>query len=546
MRAQMAETIATLSAERQVAPAGEWSSQADKVWCLKRDWTDLDFQAGAEANAAQLQSLEDELIARLRQSCSKALHHEASAVSSGDVLARVLDPAVVAFKGSRPPEAVREAVLNDPEVLGSSLDIVGAYLKNYEVDRAARVMETVIDVCRARGGLWRLKALNHLATVRMKQARPAEALVLLEETEAVAAANLRPEDNDEAWEFWETVYRNFGWVLSSLDRGAEAVKYIEQAVAVKERVGRPASWFDLWDLGRMKAALALKNSRAADIEVSAAVVTRALWLHRDAEPSDLVMRAKIWHSVGECSFALGHLAEGHGVPGVQGGGTAGSEPSPATSSKAISHYKKSLKCFKESHKLFKKTEGPHNPLTGGEAEATAWAMIKLGADGEAKEYLFDALEALSKQQSGWGEGDRAEKVAPALAHGMQTVDRILHVHRRTDDREGLTRYFSAIERLCANVCGRLRIKKDRVDSAVYERLVSSCSMVMVASGTEVGQQKSQELIQTYLWDAPDTAQAKLCSQMLRSVRDRDAGSTQEPTEELMRMAAALAAGGKGG
>eukprot|EP00439_Symbiodinium_sp_Y106_P053586 s785_g7.t1 len=38
------------------------------------------------------------------------------------------------------------------------------------VDKAGAVVETVLPYCRTRGGLWQIKALNHLATVRMKQA----------------------------------------------------------------------------------------------------------------------------------------------------------------------------------------------------------------------------------------------------------------------------------------------------------------------------------------------------------------------------------------
>lgn len=34
-------------------------------------------------------------------------------------------------------------------------------------------------------------------------------------------------------------------------------------------------------------------------------------------------------------------------------------------------------------------------------------------------------QALSKQQSGWGDSQRLESEAPALAQAMQTVDRIL-------------------------------------------------------------------------------------------------------------------------
>jgi len=360
-----------------------------------------------------------------------------------------------------------------------------------------------------------LKCLNHLATVRMKQSRPSEALEALREVEAEATCALRPEQHDEAWEFWETVYRNFGWVLSSLGQEQEAIAWIQMAVDVKDRVGEKISWFDLWDIGRMKASVALQRKEPKMIQESQALVTKALWMHRDAEPSDLVMRAKVWHSVGECSFALGHLAE----ESVTGAETLATNPNGACRAvDAKAHYRKALKCFRESHKLFRTTEGPHNPLTGGEAQAASWCLLKLDDAGDAKEFLLNALEALSRQQSGWGDASRGGE-APALAQATLAVDRILEAHRRTSDREGLAKYFQAIERLCASVCGRLRMSKDRVDAGVYEKLVSSCSMVMVAEGSPEGMSKSQELLRRYMWQSPETPQAQLCSELMVSLRD---------------------------
>jgi len=186
---------------------------------------------------------------------------------------------------------------------------------------------------------------------------------------------------------------------------------------------------------------------------------------------------------------------------------------------ALCHYQKALKCFGQSHKLFRKTEGQHNPLTGGEAQAVAWTLMKLGKRDEAKAYLLDALESLSRQQSGWGDGEGLDQQAPALAQAMQTVDRILDAHRLTDDREGLVNYFPALERLCANICKRIQMSKEHADSAVYEKFASSASMIMVASGTPEGVSKSQELLRSYMWERPSTTQAQICSQMMASIRD---------------------------
>eukprot|EP00401_Gymnodinium_catenatum_P062831 CAMPEP_0117620298 /NCGR_PEP_ID=MMETSP0784-20121206/87057_1 /TAXON_ID=39447 /ORGANISM="" /LENGTH=630 /DNA_ID=CAMNT_0005424209 /DNA_START=39 /DNA_END=1928 /DNA_ORIENTATION=- len=512
----------------------------DRAWAMKRDWTDMDFQDGEVANKAKLQEFEDTFVARLRQSCAKVLGTQtelgdaAQQRSGEDVLSRVLAP--LEARKNQPSEGVRAAVLKDPEVLGSALDIVGAYLKNYEIDKAAAIIDTLMPVCRERGGFWRLKALNHLSTVRMKQARPQEALVTLQEIEAFAMASLQPEDMDEAWEFWDVVYRNFAWALSNVERAEESIGYIEKAIAVKERVGRPPSWSDLWDLGRFKATTALARNSPKDIVASQKVVNDALWLHRDAEPSDFVMRAKIWHSVGECSFALGHLAE-------VGPAGAASEVenlnATASSSEAQAHYRKALKCFREAYKLFNKTEGQYNPLTGSEAQAVSWALLKIGSAEDAKPYLLDSLEAYSRQQSGWGKGDGLDANAPALTSAMQVVDRIMEAHRMTEDRAGLEKYFSAIERLCLNISRRLQLSKEQANAAVYEKLVSTCSMVMVASGTERGVAKSQELLRTYMWTQPSTPQARICTEMMQALPSSTPGACGGQDRSSAGMAALL-------
>lgn len=478
----------------------------EKPWCMKRDWTDENFQRGAEANATRLQEFEDILVGKMRESAlnaSSAASASSSdeATSSGDALAHVLG------------YDVRSEVLRDPEILGSALDIVGAYLKNYEVDKACAVMETVLPVCREKGPLWLLKALNHMATVRMKQSLPEEALKCLQEIEVVAGSSLSEPEMDEAWEFWETTYRNFGWIMSSMGRESEAVAYIRRAVDVKERVGLPASWFDLWDLGRMTATSAFKSDDPEKIAECQGTVTRSLWLHSEAEPEDQVMRAKIWHTVGECSFALAHLAEKHHSA------SSGTEiivdlHAPTASPEAREHYRKAVYGLKQAHSLFLKTEGRTNHLTGSAAEAVAWCLLKIGEDEESKDFLLNALEASAAQQNAWGDGvDSAS--APALENAVRVVDQVLEVHRRTDDRWNLIRFFAPIETLCANVAARLGPPSARrADASLRELLVSSCSLLLVAAGTSDGKERAQNLMRQYMVEAPSTQRAQLSRAML--------------------------------
>eukprot|EP00931_Biecheleriopsis_adriatica_P061860 TRINITY_DN37216_c0_g1_i1.p2 TRINITY_DN37216_c0_g1~~TRINITY_DN37216_c0_g1_i1.p2 ORF type:complete len:545 (+),score=159.15 TRINITY_DN37216_c0_g1_i1:93-1727(+) len=524
--------------------AGQSRSQApgagDHAWALKRDWTDTPFQSGAEANKVVLQGFEELLVGCLQRSWVQELGLQSlpeetcsrTSDSSDDVLAEAFTVLSKSAPG-RPSEQLKAAVLGSAEVLGSSLDIVGAYLKNYEVDRAACVLETVLPYCRRKGGLWELKALNHLATVRMKQARPEEALATLRELEALVQEGTQDEAEDAFWEFWETVYRNIAWALAALKREDEAIAYSQKAVEVKQRVGREASWFDLWDLGRNKAVKALRAENAEMIAEAQALITKALWQHREVERDDIVMRAKIWHSVGECSFSLGFLADGSSQQGES--------PTALFKSRASEkHFRKALKCFKESYGLFRKTEGRRNALTGQEAQAVAWTLFKLGDVEETKTYLLDALEALATQQNGWGDGDSE---APALMQAMQTADRLLEAHRRTSDREGLQKYFAPLEQLCANVWGRLCLTKDGEQAVAYEKMVSSCSMLMTASGTDEGFHAGQQLFRKYMWSNPRSEQAQLCMQVMSLKDGHDssaAGYGASPAPDSSLLARALA------
>eukprot|EP00746_Dinoflagellata_sp_MGD_P033854 gnl/MRDRNA2_/MRDRNA2_18085_c0_seq1.p1 gnl/MRDRNA2_/MRDRNA2_18085_c0~~gnl/MRDRNA2_/MRDRNA2_18085_c0_seq1.p1 ORF type:complete len:508 (+),score=105.55 gnl/MRDRNA2_/MRDRNA2_18085_c0_seq1:1-1524(+) len=488
-------------------------AKLESEWAQKREWGDQEFQDGDESNKARLKAFEETLAGRLQTSCEKAIGQVAArrAITGGNSKAGDPDFVVGLLNSTltvRNADAgeVQAEVLDDPKILGSALDIIIAYCKCYEIDKADKVLETVLPACRKRGGLWLLKALNHVVVIRVKQGRPEDALKALQEIDSTVSPKLSEKERDEAWEFWDITYRNFAWVFERLDRQAEAVTYIECCIALKERVGRPASWFDYWDLGRLKARDALNVHDCKGIQESLTSIEKSLVLHRRDASSDKVNEAKILDTMGEYEFALGYLADSGGQPVIP-------DNSVSTNQEAASFYRLALQHFKEAHALFNKTVGEHNHLTGRTAGDVSWASMKLGNDADAKKYLLIALETSSKQQTDWGEGD-VDQQAPALQRAMITVDRILEVHRRTSDHAGLTKYCDAVERLCKNIGNRLVLSKERSDANIYERLVSSCSLVMVGSGQADGMQRSQKLLQRYMWKNPETAQAQLCYSML--------------------------------
>merc|ERR1712176_902475 len=117
------------------------------------------------------------------------------------------------------------------------------------------------------------------------------------------------------------------------------------------------------------------------------------------------------------------------------------------------------------------------------------------------------------------------------------MDRIMEVHRQTNDRDGLAKYFDACERLCKNIHAHLEISKGRHDAPVYERVISASSLIMIASGVEDSMQRSQTLMRRYMWTKPDTIQAQICSEYMLSLPEGPSSSkeaTQSPvTKALM-------------
>merc|ERR1712166_971071 len=74
-----------------------------------------------------------------------------------------------------------DIALQDADCLRAGLDIGIAYIKNYELDRADAVYKYSLPAARNRGMPWNMKCMQDCATLRMKQNRQMDAIVLLEE-----------------------------------------------------------------------------------------------------------------------------------------------------------------------------------------------------------------------------------------------------------------------------------------------------------------------------------------------------------------------------
>ena len=95
----------------------------DKAALLKRNWTDEMFQEGEHLNEEKVAEIE-----------------AAMATDLGN------------FSGG----------LHNGQNLGNALDLVGAYMKNYKLDKADAVLAKCGPFVSHRGGVWMVKWLNHV------------------------------------------------------------------------------------------------------------------------------------------------------------------------------------------------------------------------------------------------------------------------------------------------------------------------------------------------------------------------------------------------
>merc|ERR1740129_1083608 len=100
--------------------------------------------------------------------------------------------------------------LGDAKILGSAIDLAGAYKKNYKLEKGEAVLLRCTRHAEDRSGAWMVKYLNHISQVRMKQRRNVEALEMMYEIESLAYF---PMDEPGASTFYETLYRNMRFMF---------------------------------------------------------------------------------------------------------------------------------------------------------------------------------------------------------------------------------------------------------------------------------------------------------------------------------------------
>eukprot|EP00931_Biecheleriopsis_adriatica_P116539 TRINITY_DN92174_c0_g1_i1.p1 TRINITY_DN92174_c0_g1~~TRINITY_DN92174_c0_g1_i1.p1 ORF type:complete len:536 (+),score=143.80 TRINITY_DN92174_c0_g1_i1:44-1651(+) len=341
----------------------------DKAALLKRNWTDEMFQDGEELN--------EERVAEIEAAMAEGL----GSTGSG---------------------------LSDARNLGNALDLVGAYMKNYKLDKADAVLARCGPFVSARGGVWMVKWLNHISTVRMKQGRHAEALEMLYELELFS-----PYNAEEAPEFFETLYRNLAWALKALGRIDEAAIYFGKMAVASQKGKGQLDWFDCWDIGKLAAAQAYRDSNMEAFRRGRALVEQALTMHIEAEPEDLVMRAKVHDSLAECYLV-------------------------------VQDYPDAEKHYAAAYDLLLSTVGRLSPLFGKQARHAANVRIAQDLHAEALPFLNEALAV------------EASKDAVNAAELMDLVDVLVNAQQRSPSEavEQAPSNHASLKRLQQNMKGR--------------------------------------------------------------------------------------------
>ncbi|CAK9105022.1 unnamed protein product [Durusdinium trenchii] len=437
---------------------------------MRNTWSDIEFGGGEMSNAELVARLERQFAGQLVKSAEVRIRHRQEQQKKGTSKPRETEMQEPAEKGpkndgifdmvlkdcqdvrdlqQRLPPSELTATLNEPRNLGVALDLIGVYLKNYEIDKCDYVLERIVPLARKRGGTWLIKALDKLCAVRMKQFRAYDALVALKEIEENV-----PFQPEEGWEFHDIMYRNFAWCYSSLDEAEKCLEYTRKSVEVKKANGVQPTWFDIWDLGKAHARLGQKTQQREEMKIGYELCVKAGEIHRTAEASDRIMLAKILSNVGEVAMGIGDshfLAE--------------------EKEEARQWYEKAEKPLGESYELHVSSLGPMKPLAGWQAGTMAHCMVRLERWPEAREYLALAL--------------RVECTKDSTTNGslIELLDRVVSCHQELGDMPGMLEYVPDLEEAMRGLKQR---GWDRRERDVYALLLQRISTVLLLASEGTG------------------------------------------------------------
>jgi len=330
-------------------------------------WSSYPFNDGEDGNARVLRSFEEEYAARVRS-------------AGGNLKA--------------------------PGLLLATLDLAGAYIKNYSLDKADLILKRIVDECRRVGPPWDTKCLQDLATLRFKQNRQPECAKLLEEV----AQRSPPHP---------AISENLGTVYNSLGRFELALKCFEEAVALKGGVPEKE---DFWNLG-------LVHNNLGDKGQAVDMLQKALDLYAKEEECPVTV-AKVHDSLADCHLGFGDADA------------------------AVANYSSAVE-------LYRTHVGTNSPLYGASVDGLSRSLESSGRRGDAFDALVSAL-AVQSVVDGIHPTPLFELLDRAVrlhrgrdedSIGEDPQKRFLEVHRNDeqDQRVELERLVVHIEAALANL-----------------------------------------------------------------------------------------------
>jgi len=184
-----------------------------------------------------------------------------------------------AMTGTKKPEwEGLEMALDDPENLRAALDLAVCYMKNHQLDKCEILLgRYAVPASMARGMPWIVKALQDYATLRMKQRRNAESMVMLEKLESMVPAH-------------PIMLHNIGLAYNSMRMHDKAMEKFEQAVALRD--GK-MDFDDYWQIG-------ITHMHKGEYNVALGNLSKALALAEIDPLQDFVTLGKLNCNVASC------------------------------------------------------------------------------------------------------------------------------------------------------------------------------------------------------------------------------------------------------
>eukprot|EP00398_MALV-I-01_sp_L67-1_P000710 gene710-91_t len=273
------------------------------------------------------------------------------------------------------------------------LEMAVAYVKNYALDSAEELFIELKTPCEEFGLPWNCKWLQDVATLRCKQNRQADALVLLEKLASQVPPNV-------------PTLVNLGTVCNQLGLLERALGYFEESVKVK---GGTWDRDDYWQVGLVK-----KNM--GQLDEAQKLLDKALDLYLvEVGDDDPIMVAKVYDSVGACCNKREDFSRG-------------------------------AELYVKAYNLFNATVGPMSPLTGWAANGAQEGYLGMN---DFKNHQFFLKRAFEVECTKDG-------IHPTPLHGMLGKLLELHTKSdsNSSDLGPLDQYHKYLEAAIENLTKR--------------------------------------------------------------------------------------------